>query len=76
MNIFLKKTREMDLILITICNIRSRTHHVFKSQNAKKTNKTFDLLGWTHTILKKCIDYQLFGNMSLENYSLVWEIDL
>ena len=57
------------------CNLRSRTSSAFKSQNVRKTNKTFDLLGCSHSFFKNWIVYQLYGNMSLENYGSVWQID-
>ena len=47
----------------------------FKSQNVRKTIKTFDLLGCSHSFFKNWIVYQLYGNMSLENYASIWQID-
>ena len=40
-----------------------------------KTNKTFDLLGCSHSFFKSCIIHQLYGNMTIENYGSVWQID-
>ena len=55
--------------------MRSRTNKVFKSQNVRKTNKTFDLLGCSHSFFKRWIIHQLYGNMTLENYGSVWLFD-
>ena len=56
--------------------IRIRTRQAFKSQNVKKLNKTFDLIGCSRSFLRKWILYQLHGNMTEENYGSVWTIDL
>ena len=55
-------------------NIRVTANKAFKSQNVRKKNKTFDLLGCSHSILKNWIIHQLYGNMT-ENYGSVWQID-
>ena len=47
----------------------------FKSQNVRKTKKTFDLLGCSHSFFKNWIIHQLYGNMTVENYGSVWQID-
>ena len=57
------------------CNLRSRTYQAFKSQNVRKINKTFDLLGCSHSVFQNWIVHQLYGNMTLENYGSVWQID-
>ena len=44
-NQYMKKRRDSDINFKLICNIRTRTNKTFKSQNVRKTNKTFDLLG-------------------------------
>ena len=56
-------------------NLRSRTYHAFKSQNVRKTNKSMDLLGCSHSLFKKWIQFQLHGDMTLENYGKIWQID-
>ena len=43
------KTEEKNLKFKIACNLRSRTNTVFKSQNVRKINKTFDLLGCSHS---------------------------
>ena len=47
-NIYEKNKRKTDLHYKIACNLRSRTNKAFKSQNVRKTNKTFDLLGCSH----------------------------
>ena len=56
-------------------NVRARTHKVFKYQNIRKTNETFDLLGCSHSFFKKWIIHQLCGVMCLDNYASVWQTD-
>ena len=67
--------RKTDLNFRIACNLRSRTSTAFKSQNVMKTNKTFDLLGCSHSFFKNWIIHQLYGNMTVENYGDVWQID-
>ena len=55
--------------------IRVRNNKAFKSQKFRKTNKTFDLLGCSHSFCKNWIIHHLYGNMTLENYGSVWQID-
>ena len=74
-NFHTKNRRDLDLNFKLACNLRSRTSSAFKSQNVRKTNKTFDLLGCFHSFFKNWIVYQLYGNMTLENYASIWQID-
>ena len=55
--------------------MRSRTNKSFKSQNVRKTNKSFNLLGCSHSFFKRWIIHQLYGNMTLQNYGSVWQFD-
>ena len=71
----IKNRRDLDLNFKLACNLRSRTSSAFKSRNVRKTNKTFDLLGCSHSFFKNWIVYQLYGNMILENYASIWQID-
>ena len=71
---FLRR-KELDLNFKLACNLRSRTSSAFKSQNVRKTNKTFDLLGCSRSFFKNWIIHQLYGNMTVENYGSVWQID-
>ena len=74
-NFYKKNRRDLDLNFTPPCNLRSRTSMAFKSQNVTKTNKTFDLLGCSHSFSKNWIIHQLHGNMTVENYGSVWQID-
>ena len=55
--------------------MRSSTNKAFKSQNVRKKNKIFDLLGCSHSFFKRWIIHQLYGNMTLENCRFVWQFD-
>ena len=70
-----KNRRDLDFYFKIACNLRSRTSSAFKSQLVRKTNKTYDLLGCSHSFFKNWIVYQLYGNMSLKNYGSIWQID-
>ena len=72
---YYKNRREKDIYFKLACNLRSRTSMAFKSQNVRKTNKTFDLLGCSHSFFKNWIIHQLYGIMTVENYGSVWQID-
>ena len=74
-NLYQKRRRDSDLNFKLAHNIRVRTNKAFKSRNVRKTNKTFDLLGCSHSFFKKWIIHQLYGNMTVENYGTVWQID-
>ena len=60
------------MIFELACNLRSRTSSAFKSQNVRKTNKTFDLLGCSHSFLRLWTESQLYGEMTLEIYGKIW----
>ena len=75
MQTFVKSRRDSDLIYKLACNLRSRTNKAFKCQNVRKTKKTFDLLGCSNSFLRQWNIYQLYGNMTIENYGSVWQID-
>ena len=49
-------------------SLRNRTRKVFKAQNVRKNNKTMDILGCSQQILERWIEFQLYGDISLENY--------
>ena len=74
-NLYEKKKRETDFVYKLANNIRVRTGQSFKSQNVRKTNKTFDLLGCSHSFFRKWILYQLYGDMTEENYGEIWCLD-
>ena len=66
-----KERRKTDLNFKLISNIRTRTSKAFRSQN----NKMNTLIGCCNSFFKKWIIYQLYGNMTLENYGKVWCLD-
>ena len=70
-----KERRKTDLNFKLAHNIRVTTNKAFKSQNVRKTNKTFDLLGCSNSFFQRWIIYQLHGDMTIENYGSVWQID-
>ena len=75
LNEYYKNRKDSDLFFLLTCSQRSRTSKAFKAQNVRKTNKTFDLLGCSHSFFRRWIIHQLYGNMTLENYGSVWQID-
>ena len=70
-----KLKRETDPNFKIGCNLRKRVGEVFKTQNVTKRNKTFDLLDCSHSFLQKWISFQLYGDMTLNNYGKVWSLD-
>ena len=72
---YMRKRRESDIYFKLICNMRTRTNKAFKSRNVRKTNKRFDLLGCSHSFFQRWIIYQLYGNMTIEKYGSVGQID-
>jgi hypothetical protein len=56
------------------CNLRSRLYCALKSKNAKKQDKTFNLIGCTINELKIYLSKQFTEGMKLENYG-EWHID-
>ena len=74
-NLYENTKRKSDPNFNLAHNIRVRINKAFKSQNVRKTNKTFDLLGCSHSFFKKWITHQLYGNMTLENYGENWCLD-
>ena len=53
--------------------MKSRTNQAFKSQNFRKTNKTFHLLEGSFSVFKSWIIHQIYGDMTLENYRSIWQ---
>ena len=72
---YVEKRKDSGLNFKLACNLRSRTSKAYKAQNVRKTNKTFDLIGCSHSLFKNWIIHQLYGNMTEENYGTVWQID-
>ena len=67
--------RQTDPMYKFTTNLRTRTRQAFKAQNMRKNNKTLELLGCSQQFLKRWIEFQLYGDMKLENYGKVWHID-
>ena len=59
-NLYQKKRRDSDLNFKLALNIRVRTNKAFKSQNVRKTNETFDLLGCSLSFFKSWIIHQVY----------------
>ena len=72
---YVRNKRSCDPNFKIACNLGSRTREAFKSKNLKKNNKTFELLGCSQNFFKCWIEFQLIGNMSMENYGSVWHFD-
>ena len=72
---YYKNSRQKDLNYKLACNLRSRTSSAFKSQNVRKTNKTFNLLGCSPSFFQRCIFHQLYGKMTVEKYGSVRQIN-
>ena len=75
MNDYIKIKKESSLNFKLAGNLRSTTYQASKSQNVRKINKTFDLLGCSHLFFQDGIVHHLDGNETLENYGSVWQID-
>ena len=41
----------------------------------EKRIKTFDLINFSHTLPKRWIQYQLYSDMTLEQFGSVWDLD-
>ena len=64
-----------DINFRLVCNLRKRVLNAFKARNVRKTNKTFSLLGCSHSFLRLWIESQLYSEMTLENYGKIWCLD-
>ena len=74
MNEYIRNKMKTELHFKLASYMRNRFYKAYKAQNVGKTNKTFDLLGCSHSFFKKWIIHQLYDNMTLENYGSVWQI--
>ena len=70
---YVENKKQSDLNFKLACNLRSRISLAFESQNVKKTNKTFDLLGCFHSFLKNWNIHQVYGEMTLEKNDSMWQ---
>ena len=71
----IKKRKDEDNNFRLACCLRKRVSNAFKAQTVRKTNKTFDLLGCSHSFLKLRIESQLSGEKTNKNYGSVWCLD-
>ena len=71
----IKKRKDDDINFRLACNLRKRVLNAFKARNVRKTNKTFYLLGCSHSFLRLWIESQLYGEMTLDNYGKIWCLD-
>ena len=74
-NEYIKNRLKTDLKFKLASYMRIQLYKAYKAQNVLKTNETFDLLGCSHSSFKSWIIHQLHGNMTVENYISVWQID-
>ena len=71
----IKKRKNEDINFRLASNLRKRVLSAFKARNVRKTNKTFSLLGCSHSFLRLWIESQLYGEMTLENYGKICCLD-
>ena len=55
--------------------LRCRIYQAFKAQSNEKTNRTWKYIDCSPNYFKKWIIFQLYDNMTLENYGNYWHID-
>lgn len=55
--------------------LRCRIYQAFKAQSNEKTNRTWKYIDCNPNYFKKWIEFQLYDNMTLENYGKFWHID-
>ena len=70
-NAYERQKRKTDCIFNLSCKIRQKTNYAFKSH----INKMNILIGCSNYHLRKWIIYQLYGDMTLENYGIIWCLD-
>ena len=70
-NAYERQKRKTDCIFNLSCKIRQKTNYAFKSH----INKMNILIGCSNYQLRKWIIYQLYGDMTLENYGIIWCLD-
>ena len=70
-NNYEKNKRKTDFNYKIAQNIRVKTNRAFKSLN----NKMNILIGCSNSHLRKWIIFQLYGDMTLENYGNIWCLD-
>ena len=68
----LKKT---DFNFKLICDITTRSNKAFKSQNIRKTMKTFDFIGCSLFFFESWIFHQIYVDMTIEKIGPLWQLD-
>ena len=71
----IKKRKDEDVTFRLACNLQKTILNAFKARIIRKTNKTFYLLGCSHSFLRLWIESQLYGEMTLEKYGKFWCLD-
>ena len=74
-NEYIRNKMKTDLNFKLSSFMRNRLYKAYKAQIVRETNKTFDSSGFSHSFFKSWIFHQIYGNMTLENYGCVWQID-
>ena len=70
-NAYERNKRKTDSNFKLHCKIRQRTNYAFKPPN----NKMNILIGCSNYFFHKWIIYQLYGDMTEENYGFIWCLD-
>jgi len=71
-----RQRRKIDLNYKITCNLRGRLYHALKSQNAKKSNHTLELIGCSVNFLRKYLEDKFTEGMAWGNYGVRgWHID-
>ena len=70
-----KRRKNEDNDFRLACNSQKRVLNAFTAHNVRETNKTFHLLGYSHSFLRHWIESQLFNEMTLETYGKLWCLD-
>lgn len=69
-----KKINENPLFKLEVM-IRSRISSAFKSQGQKKSDRTWKYINCSAKFLQEWIKFQLYDNMTFDNYGEYWHID-
>lgn len=72
---YVKNKRLKDPLFKLKGNIRNLVCSSFRTNNIRKNNKTFQILGCTSEQFKKYIENQFDVNMNWDNYGSYWSID-
>jgi hypothetical protein len=64
--------KRLDSAFRIMANVRTRIHNILKQNKVEKTDK---LLGCNKTQLKIWLNFQLYDNLTWDNYGYTWHID-